>query len=213
MLLRRSSKRRKDHDVIRAERITETSWRDLVRAVRSYVGRRVTNPEDRDDLVQDVMLRIHGGLAGLKAQDKPGPWIYGIAHNVVIDHWRRKGRPTPVPIEDAEATLGEIAAIVNDGDDLQQTVAAYVADQVTGLESPYRETLTLTELKGMKYADAADTLGISLAAVKSRVLRGRQMLRKALIRCCEIEVAPTGRIIACAPRSPGNCACESSECS
>src|SRR5690606_16752719 len=65
---RRSFRRSKDRDMIRAEKITETSWQDLVRAVRSYVGRRVANPEDRDDLVQDVMLRIHRNLNALKAQ-------------------------------------------------------------------------------------------------------------------------------------------------
>jgi RNA polymerase sigma-70 factor (ECF subfamily) len=195
--------------MIRAERITDRSWQELVRAVRSYVGRRVPNPEDRDDLVQDVMLRIHRGLDGLKSQTSPGPWIYGIAYNAVVDHWRRRGRPAAVPIEDVEAALGEIAAVADDGEALQQVVAAYVAGEVTRLDSPYRETLTLTELQGMKYADAADTLGISLAAVKSRVLRGRQMLRKALIRCCEIEVAPTGRVIECTPRSKGSCpSCE-----
>jgi DNA-directed RNA polymerase specialized sigma24 family protein len=50
--------------VIPARKITVTSWQELMRAVRSYVGRRVTNPEDCDDLVQDVLLRIHRGLAG-----------------------------------------------------------------------------------------------------------------------------------------------------
>jgi RNA polymerase sigma-70 factor, ECF subfamily len=83
----------------------------------------------------------------------------------------------------------------------RQTVAAHLADMVTRLDSPYRETLTLTELQGMKYAEAARTLGISLAAVKSRVLRGRHILRNALIRCCKIELGATGRVLDCAPRA------------
>ena len=95
------------------------------------------------------------------------------------------------------------------GDWLQQTVAAYLAEMVERLDSPYRETLTLTELQGMKYADAASTLGISLAAVKSRVLRGRHMLRNALIRCCEIELSAMGGLLSCTPRSQEPCgSCE-----
>jgi RNA polymerase sigma-70 factor (ECF subfamily) len=191
--------------VIPAEKITERSWQELIRAVRSYVGRRVTNPADRDDLVQEVLLRVHRGLTSLKDQTSPGPWIFGIAHNAVVDHWRKRGRGGSVPIDEAEINIGELVDETDDGDLLQQTVATYLADMVTRLESPYRETLILTELQGMKYIDAARRLGISLAAVKSRVLRGREMLRKALIRCCEIELGATGRVLDCTPRGQGAC--------
>ena len=158
--------------------------------MRSYVGRRVTNPEDRDDLVQEVLLRVHRGLTSLKDQTSPGPWIFGIAHNVVVDHWRKRGRTRSVPLDEAEIDLGELVDETDDGELLQQSVATYLADMVTRLESPYRETLILTELQDMKYTDAARRLGISLAAVKSRVLRGREMLRKSPIRCCEIDSEP-----------------------
>ena len=189
--------------MIPAEKITERSWQELIRAVRSYVGRRVTNPADRDDLVQEVLLRVHRGLTSLKDQTSPGPWIFGIAHNAVVDHWRKRGRGGSVPIDEAEINIGELVDETDDGDLLQQTVATYLADMVTRLESPYRETLILTELQGMKYIDAARRLGISLAAVKSRVLRGREMLRKALIRCCEIELGATGQVLDCIPRGQG----------
>ncbi len=188
-----------------AKKITESSWQELIRAARSYIGRRVTNPEDRDDLVQEVLLRVHRGLTSLKDQTSPGPWIFGIAHNVVVDHWRKRGRACSVPIDEAEIDLGELVDETDDGEVLQQSVATYLADMVTRLESPYRETLMLTELQDMKYADAARRLGISLAAVKSRVLRGRDMLRKSLIRCCEIELGATGRVLDCTPRAKAGC--------
>jgi hypothetical protein len=58
-----------------------------------------------------------------------------------------------VPIHEVEITLGEFPSETDDSDLLQETVAAYLAGMVTQLEGPYRETLTLTELQGMKYAD------------------------------------------------------------
>ena len=148
-------------DVIEAEKISETSWQELTRALRSYVGRRVTNPEDRDDLVQDILLRIHRSLASLKGRTSPGPWIYGIAHNAVVDHWRKRGRRVSVPLDEAEINLDELPNETDDGDLLQQTIAAYLADMVSRLDSPYRETLTLTELQDVKYADAARMLGVT----------------------------------------------------
>jgi RNA polymerase sigma-70 factor (ECF subfamily) len=191
--------------VIGAEKLAEGAWADLTRALRAYVGRRVSSAEDRDDLVQDVLLRVHRSLDGLKGRDAAGSWIYRIAHNAVIDHWRRKGRPAPVSADEAEAALAKLAVPDDDGDRLQETLAAYVASLVPELPSPYRETLELTELEGLTNAEAARRLGVSLAAVKSRVLRGRKLLRDAMARCCELEIGATGRVVDCTPSAEGSC--------
>jgi RNA polymerase sigma-70 factor (ECF subfamily) len=199
------SKREKGDDLIPIGSIGGTSWREVMRAVRSYVGRRVNHPEDRDDLVQEILLRIHSGLPDLKARAAPGPWIYGIARNAVVDYWRKRGRGVPVSIDMIETELDGSATEADESDLLQQRIAAYLADTITRLRSPFRETLTLTELQGLRYADAARRLGVSLAAVKSRVLRGREMLRDALSRCCEIELGTTGRVLDCTPRERRVC--------
>lgn len=53
------------------------------------------------------------------------------------------------------------------------------------------------------------TLEVSLAAIKSRVLRGRRILRESLIRCCEIELGVTGQVVGCTPRAQDLCrSCE-----
>jgi RNA polymerase sigma-70 factor (ECF subfamily) len=191
--------------VISADNIAEGAWHDLTRALRSYIGRRVSSAEDRDDLVQDVLLRVHHNLDGLKGREAAGAWIYRIAHNAIVDHWRRKGRPAPVSADEAEAAIAKLAVPDDDGDRLQQTLAAYVASLVPGLPSPYRETLELTEIEGLTNAEAARRLGVSLAAVKSRVLRGRKLLREAVARCCALEIGATGRVVECTPQSGGSC--------
>jgi len=191
--------------VIGPEQLAEGAWKDLTRALRSYVGRRVSSPEDRDDLVQEVLLRVHRGLDGLKGRDAAGPWIYRIAHNAVIDHWRAKGRQAPLSADEVEDALGKLAVPDDDVDRLQQTLAAYIASLVPSLPSPYRETLALTELQGVTNADAARRLGVSLAAVKSRVLRGRKLLRAALAECCALEIGATGRVVSCTPAAKGSC--------
>jgi len=192
-------------DVISAETITEGAWQDLTRALRSYVGKRVANREDRDDLVQDVLLRVHRGLDALKGREAAGPWIYRIARNAVIDHWRRKGHPAPVAADKAEVALGNLAVPDEEDDRLQQTLAAYVASLVPHLPSPYRETLELTELQGLTNAEAARRLGVSLAAVKSRVLRGRKLLREAVAQCCALEIGAKGGVVDCTPSAAGSC--------
>jgi RNA polymerase sigma factor (sigma-70 family) len=71
---------------------------------------------------------------------------------------------------------------------------------VVGLPSPYREAITLTELEGLTQREAAEMIGISLAAMKSRVLRGRAKLRENLEACCAIAVDARGKVISYEPR-------------
>jgi RNA polymerase sigma-70 factor, ECF subfamily len=186
--------------VIGAEELTEGAWEDIARALRDYIGRRVGACEDRDDLVQDVLLRAYRGLNGLNDREAGGAWIYRIAHNAIVDHWRSEGRLSRVTAEEAHAAIAKLEAPSGDGERLQQSLADYVAGLVPSLPGPYRETLALTELEGCTNAEAARRLGVSLAAVKSRVLRGRRMLRERLARCCEVEVGTSGQVLDCTPR-------------
>lgn len=185
--------------------LADGSWHELTRALRSYVGRRISCREDRDDLVQDVLLRMHRGLPGLDARQSPGPWIYRIAYNAVVDYWRRRKQTAAVAGSEAEAAIAELAVPEDDGARLQQMLADYVASLVPHLPSPYRETLELTELQGLTNAAAARRLGVSLAAVKSRVVRGRKLLREAVAKCCALEIGTTGRVLDCTPSAAGSC--------
>lgn len=188
--------------MIRADTNTDGAWKEIAGALRSYIGRRVSDAADRDDLVQDVLLRAHRGLDDLKDRQTAGPWIYSIANNAVIDYWRKKARRSRASVAVDEYDLAELPELPDD-DRLQRALAGFVANQVARLPSPYRETLTLTELQNVRQAEAAAMLGVSLAALKSRVLRGRALLRQALNECCALEFGPTGRVVDCVPPADG----------
>lgn len=83
---------------------------------------------------------------------------------------------------------------------MQRAVAECLVSQVTVLPPAYREVLRLTELAEVKQADAAERLGLSLPALKARVLRGRALLRERLEECCRIEVSAQGGLTDCIPR-------------
>jgi RNA polymerase sigma-70 factor (ECF subfamily) len=85
----------------------------------------------------------------------------------------------------------------------EQELAAYAALFVAMMPSPYREALTLTELQGLSHQEAADVLGVSLSALKSRVLRGRAKLREALEACCHVALDARRRVIGFEPRPDG----------
>ncbi|MFO0745528.1 MAG: sigma-70 family RNA polymerase sigma factor [Myxococcota bacterium] len=187
------------------------SWRDLEARLRPFVARRVPAPADVDDVLQEVALRMQRGLAGLREDERFGPWVYQVARSAIADQRRAAARhPLAEPSESDDASAGPAAepatAAVEPGvepeddDAVAHEFARYVAPFVAMLPSPYREALTLTELEGLTQKEAAELLGISLSGMKSRVQRGRAKLREALEACCEIALDARGRIVGYSPR-------------
>jgi len=175
------------------------AWRDLDAKLRPFVARRVASA-DIDDVVQDVFLRMQRGLQGLRDDERFGPWVYQVARSAITDHQRKAAKHVVVDPEGLEEQPLEI-----DEDDrrVEEELASYVAPFVAMLPSPYREALTLTELEGLTQKQAAEMLGVSLSGMKSRVQRGRVLLRKSLEDCCHIALDVRGRVVSCEPRVDG----------
>jgi RNA polymerase sigma-70 factor (ECF subfamily) len=140
------------------------------------------------------------GLSGLHDEERFGPWVYQIARNAIVDH--RRGSAKHRVVDDAAL---ENEPYESDEDDrvVEEELASYVAAFIAMLPSPYREALTLTELEGLTQKGAVEMVGVSLSGMKSRVQRGRIMLRKALEDCCHIALDARGRVVSCEPRPDG----------
>ena len=152
-------------------------------------------------MLQEVFLRMHRSIATLHDEDRFGPWAYQIARRAIADHHRTTARH-PAP---GDATAPDLPAPAPDDDEatVERELARYLTPFVAMLPSPYREALTLTDLEGLTQREAATRLGLSLSGMKSRVQRGRVMLRRALEACCHIAQDVRGRVIGCEPRADG----------
>lgn len=183
------------------------AWRALEDKLRPFVARRVPRAADVDDVVQEVLLRMHRGLGELREEERFGPWAYRVAQRTILDHRRRIERTERHVVPDGDAAASEALASLDGVDeatgDAEGLLASSVAAFVAMLPAPYREALTLTELEGLTQKQAAEMLGISLTAMKSRVARGRRELRRAFEDCCAIALDARGRVIACEPRPDG----------
>lgn len=175
------------------------AWSALDAKLRPFVARRVRTNVDVDDVMQEVFLRVQRGLGTIRDEERFGPWVYQIARNAIVDHHRVASKHRVSDEEPRES------AIESDADDraAEEEVAGYLAPFIAMLPSPYREALTIVELEGLTQKQAAEMLGISLSGMKSRVQRGRALLRKSLEDCCSIALDARGRVIGCAPRADG----------
>lgn len=176
------------------------AWRELEAKLRPFIARRVRSDVDTDDVLQDVFLRMQRGLAGLRDDERFGPWVYQVARSAIVDYQRVA---TKHRVVDGDGREDQPMAVEDDDRAVEQELAGYLAPFVAMLPSPYRDALTLVELEGLTQKQAAEMLGISLSGMKSRVQRGRVQLRKALEDCCHIALDARGRVVSYEPRPDG----------
>lgn len=156
-------------------------WQEHKTRLRNYIANRVRNRDDVDDILQEVFLKAHTNLHTVKSPGSVSAWLYRIAANAIIDHYR--GQKPWVELPD------ELAAPRQEQDYVAE-LASCLQPLIADLPETYRMALLLSEIEGLPQREVAHRLGISLSGAKSRVQRGREKLRQRLSECCAIE---TGR--------------------
>jgi RNA polymerase sigma-70 factor (ECF subfamily) len=188
---------------------TEQLWSELSAGLRVFVGRRVRNPADVDDIVQRVFLSVHRGLPALRDGDRVHAWIYQTARNAIVDHYRspvrRREVNVGVDVDRAEAADYQDGAIEENEDSAASELAGCMQPLMRSLSEADAEALRLTELEGITQTEGAARLGLSVSGMKSRVQRARRRLRMALDECCRIALDRRGSVMAYEPRQGCGC--------
>jgi RNA polymerase sigma-70 factor, ECF subfamily len=182
--------------------LTEQMWREVIGQLRTFVRRRISDPDRADDLVGDIVLRIHQNLGSVDDRERLAHWVSRVARNAVVDEYRRAARarehlvaaptdPTPV----AATEVDDPSSVL---DDLTRCLRPLLA----GLPPDQRRAVEMIDLDGMPQAGAARREGVSLSGMKSRVQRGRRRLAELLGQCCALTLDARGVPMDYAP-SPG----------
>lgn len=174
---------------------SDSFWEEHKVRLRAYIARRVREADAVDDILQEVFLKARLGLAGLRSRPSLTAWLFRLTANAIADHYRNRPAWTELP--------DSLAAAVPERD-YRAELAACLQPLIDDLPERYREALMLAELAGLPQREVAARLGISLAAAKSRVQRGREKLRRRLLACCDIE-SGRGGITGYQPRDPACC--------
>lgn len=169
---------------------TPDIWSQFSDKLRGYIGKRVNNSDDADDILQDVFLKIHSKLDTLDDQSRIGPWVYRIAQNAVTDFYRKRAATPTVPGTDTEDPPAP-----SDDDATGIDLTPWLRGAIQELPDTYRDAIQLSEIDGLTQQAVADRLGLSLSGAKSRVQRGRQRIKEMLLACCHVELDRRGNII------------------
>lgn len=173
------------------------AWIGLKDKLRNFIHRQVRDEELTNDLLQEIFIKIHASIDSVKDNTKLQSWIYSIANHLVADHFREKQRQLPVPavnlVQEEEMQLDYMAEALSD-----------MAKMMDEMPAVYCEALCLTELGGLSQKEYAKRAGISYSGAKSRVQRGKAMLKDLLMRCCHYEFDRYGTVLDIHPK---HCCC------
>ena len=158
------------------------SWEEIAREhgrfLYTLAYRLTGNDDDAQDLVQEVLLRVRRGLESYRPGSMEG-WLSRIATNAFLDDVRRrKRRPLELlPDEPDRVTPPTPAADV-------ALAAEVLPDDVQAalrrLSPEYRSAVVLSDVVGLTYQEISDALDVPVGTVRSRLHRGRALLREAL---------------------------------
>lgn len=169
---------------------TERVWTELRGDLLAFFRRRVSDEHAALDLVGETFLRVHDGLEDLEREDRLEAWVWSVARNVLTDHRRRAGRPG-----DAAGSVEDLAAAAEPGTNLTELAGGWARMMIAQLPAPYRVALELSELEGLPQRAVADRLELSLSGAKSRIQRGRALLRDLVLACCHLEFDDHGNVV------------------
>ena len=159
---------------------------DLVRQHSRLVYRiayaALRSHHDAEDATQETFLRVLRYNHKLATVEDPKTWLARIAWRVAVDRSKQRGRKREIPLDDPEKPVTEAQSANAPADDAMQgsQVVARLERLITALPEKLRQPLILSALQEMSPREVAATLGISEAAVRSRVFRARQILKDKL---------------------------------
>jgi RNA polymerase sigma-70 factor (ECF subfamily) len=145
--------------------------------------------EVASDCAQDALTRAYIALPGFRRDARFSTWLYAIARNVCFMRLRKKmlavvslDSPIESPRGTVEREIADPSADASSGV-MREELRAVIAEQIHELTPSARHVLELRLLHGLSTRGTAETLGLSEAAVKSRLQRARTILRHGLSAC------------------------------
>ena len=156
-------------------------------SVYSLVVGMVSESSDAADITQDVFLKAFRGIRGFRRGSSLKTWLYRIAIREALNHrrwlWRHHRQQDSIDLDPASGHAS--MEIEDEGSTPFDQAACHEVQQAVqralqSVPDVYRSAVILRDLEGMSYEEVAEVLNVSVGTVKSRILRGRRMLREIL---------------------------------
>ena len=159
--------------------------------IYNYILRMVKNEQAAEDLTQEVFIKVYQKLASYRGDAAFSTWIYRIATNTYLDHFRSAGHKRTTVTDQLEeddfsaAKPDEADKVLSIEESLiKTTMNSCIRGYLNNLSEDYRSVIMLHDLQGLKNREISDVLEVSLDTVKIRLHRARKKFRSVLAANC-----------------------------
>lgn len=157
------------------------TWEEVAaeqgRFVYTLAYRLTGNTADAEDLSQDVLIRVRTALQRYRPGSLEG-WLLRITTNLFYDRMRHRARHPAEPLEDLDEATPSVDS--PEASALNGELRAVVSNALADLPYQFRVAVILCDLYQMSYEEIASTMGWRIGTVRSRIHRGRAILRGVL---------------------------------
>jgi RNA polymerase sigma-70 factor (ECF subfamily) len=144
-----------------------------------YARKFLLDPEDAQDIVQDIFIKAYENLQSFDPSRRFSPWIYRIAHNEFVNALKKKESRRTIFTIDFDTLFPHLQAVdTADSMAIERDTRETLDKYLDKLDPKYREPLILYYLESMDYREIADILRIPISTVGVRLARARAMLQK-----------------------------------
>lgn len=172
--------------IARLQKRDEAAFEELIRQYEKKVYtlcfRMCGNSEDAEEAAQDAFLALWRGIDRFRQESSLSTWIYRLATNACIDTLRRRKKQSgSVSLDDEELFVDAVDTSPQPQETVEHREAQKLLQEgLSTLPEEYRKVLILREIEGLSYTEIAESASIELGTVKSRISRGRSLLRNFL---------------------------------
>ena len=184
----------------------ESIWINVYGKLFGFISKYGINKDDVNDIIQDTFLKVKTNIDSLRNPAKVESWIFQIARNTINDFFREKKK-----LFEAEENTKEVSIEPNAfaEEDIKikiqtQEFSEYAGFIVSELPEKYRNAVYMADIEGLSLKEVSEELNISVSGAKSRVQRGRKMIKEIILKCCEVNTDKYGNIVDYEPHNCNN---------
>jgi len=179
--------------------ILEDIWQEYSTSLRKFLYSRVSNDEDVEDLLQEVLIKTHQNLDTVVSSEKIKPWLFQLTNNTIIDFYRKKGRAKDVSAADLWYAEDDVV--------VERELAQCIEPFIRVLPKKSADLLLAIDIEGQSQKEYAAKAGVSYSTLKSQVQRSRAKLRTLFDDCCSLALDKHGNVVEFTTKSGGCDSC------
>ena len=165
----------------------EKVWGEYQNAIKAFLHKKVADPDDVEDLLQEILIKTHHNIASLRNQKSIKSWLYQIANHTTVDFYREKAK--------AKKLTDNQLWFEQEDANIKKEFSACIAPFIAALPEENAQILADIDLNGESQKEYAAKLGVSYSTFKSRVQKSREMLKQLFDDCCHFSVDAKGNLV------------------